>query len=63
MEIECINDLHFSSCCTGKKIHVTPHICIPYSPLICDVCYFVFVLFDKDPSSVHGRCMHGEDFG
>ena len=36
-KIMVINDLHFSQRCTDKKIHVSPHIRIPYSPLICDI--------------------------
>ena len=37
MEIQYINDLHLSQRCTDEKIHVTPHIGYPYSPLICDI--------------------------
>ena len=32
MEIEYMNDLHFSPRCTDKKIHVTPHIGMTYFP-------------------------------
>jgi len=50
-------------CIVQSKNCGTPHIGIPYSPLSFDICYFGFVLFDKDPSSVHGAWVHGEDFG
>ena len=63
MDIEYINDLHFSQRCRDEKIHVTPHICILYFPLICDIRYFVFVLFEKQHNPLHGRCVHGEYFG
>jgi len=63
MQLPYMNELYSSLDCTVITMCVTPHIVIRYSPLICDICYFGFVLFDKDPSSVHGPCVHGEHFG
>jgi len=62
MQLPYMNELYSSLHCTVKKLYVTPHIGIPYSPLSFDIYYFGFVLFDKDPSSVHGAWVHGEDF-
>ena len=43
MGIEFINELHLNEGWTDKNIHVTPHICCPYSPLTWHMRYFVCV--------------------
>jgi len=44
MEIEYINELQLNQGCTDEKIHVTPHIGLPYSPVSCDYWNFIFVV-------------------
>jgi len=43
MGIEFINELHWNQGCGHKKVHVAPHIGFPYSPLNCDMWYFLCV--------------------
>ena len=56
MENYYTNELHLNQGCVHKKVHVTPHISFPYSPLSCDMWYFVCVCETS-------HCVHGENLG
>jgi len=54
MQLPYMNELYSSLHCTVKKLCVTPHIVILYSPLSFGLFYLVCVLFIKAPSLVNG---------
>jgi len=51
LEIQYIDELHFSHPCTDEKIDVTPHIDCRYSPVGCDMWYFFCVVWKISHSS------------
>jgi len=54
MQLPYMNELRSSLHCTVKKLCVTPHIVIRYSPLSFELFYLVSVLFMKALSLVNG---------